>query len=392
MPLETGIGVNVLPDELNPEWPLGSDAKSEGDDHLRNTKQALFNFYERMNYANLPVGAIPATFNGVRDSSGMVSKGGGVDVSVPIDLEAAFVRDLFTGGSTYAPIVFSPVGTESRPYHVKTSAFGPIDGQMIDTELSSGPVVVTVPVLTAMLTKTLTVRGALEVDNCRITIRENDANGRILVQTAKDQELVNGGGFLLNGVGDTVITLEQYWQSVTGDLVHITFDRYDSVLGQITTSGIVLKGATIMGGFVPYFNRSGYRYTLTPLREDTKFRIEDFTTRNIGSPTTLVWTPTFPCRASAKYRFRAHLMMRSSGGQDALVNVRLSVNGVAQNYDGNNYIAQCPIRNNAQLIPFTIEGTFSPGVDGDIPLVLSGYIGARTVNIVRASLEVDEVE
>lgn len=391
MPLETGIGANVLPSELNPEWPLGSDAKSEGDDHIRNVKQALYNFYKRMNYPHLPVGAIAATFNGVRDQSGMVSKGGGIDVSVPIDLEAAFVRDLVTGGSTYAPVVFSPVGTDSRPYHVKTSAFGPIDGQPIDTENSTGPLAITVPVFTSMLTKNLTIRGAVEVDNCRITIRENDANGRILVQTAKDQELLNGGGFLINNVGDTVIPLAQYWPSVSGDVVHITFDRYDSVLGVITTAGIVLKGATIEGSFIPFFNRSGYRYTLVPLSEDTKFRLEDNTVRNVGSPTSFVNTAAFPCRIGAKYRFRAHLLLRSSGGQDALVNVRFTANGTAEDYDGNNYIAQCPIRNNSQLVPFTIEGTFERAVDGDIPLNLSGYIGARTVEVVRASLEVDEV-
>lgn len=391
MPLETNIGTSSLPDELNPEWPLGSDAKSEGDDHIRNVKRTLLNFFNNMNYDNLPNGSIPATFNGVRDPSGMVVKGGGIDVSVPIDMEAAFVRDL-VAGDKFAPVVFSPIGTNSRPFHVKTSELGPIDGQNIDTENSTIPDGVTVPVFTPMLTSTLVLRGAQEADRVRIVIRENDANGRILIKTATEQELAAGGGVLLNSTGDTVFNLEQFWISVPGDVVHITIERYDAVLGQMTTAGILLKGATIDGTFIPYFNRTGYRYELVPLREDTKFRIEDNTTRAIGSPTVLVSTTTFPSKVGRKYRYRAHMLMRSSGGQDALVNVRLSVNGLALDYDGANYIANCPIRNNAQLVPFTIEGTFEPGVDGDIPLNLSGYIAARSVDIVRASLEVDEVE
>lgn len=40
MPLETGV--NDL-DDLNPSWPIGTDPKSEGDDHIRNVKLAAIN-------------------------------------------------------------------------------------------------------------------------------------------------------------------------------------------------------------------------------------------------------------------------------------------------------------------------------------------------------------
>lgn len=40
MPLETGV--NDLGD-LNPSWPIGTDPKSEGDDHIRNVKLAAIN-------------------------------------------------------------------------------------------------------------------------------------------------------------------------------------------------------------------------------------------------------------------------------------------------------------------------------------------------------------
>lgn len=40
MPLETNV---TYTSDLNPLWPASADAKSDGDDHLRNTKAAIKN-------------------------------------------------------------------------------------------------------------------------------------------------------------------------------------------------------------------------------------------------------------------------------------------------------------------------------------------------------------
>jgi len=44
MPLEDIEGPGKYPDDLNSAWPLGSDAPSEGDDHLRGIKNVIRNW------------------------------------------------------------------------------------------------------------------------------------------------------------------------------------------------------------------------------------------------------------------------------------------------------------------------------------------------------------
>ena len=56
MPLESGSKLT----ELNPLWPLGSDPKSEGDDHIRLVKRALSAIY--------PIGSIIENTTGTNPS------------------------------------------------------------------------------------------------------------------------------------------------------------------------------------------------------------------------------------------------------------------------------------------------------------------------------------
>ena len=43
MPIENPLATTI--DELNPAWPTGSDPVSQGDDHIRQIKQALLNSF-----------------------------------------------------------------------------------------------------------------------------------------------------------------------------------------------------------------------------------------------------------------------------------------------------------------------------------------------------------
>jgi hypothetical protein len=47
MPVETGDEIQ----DLNPDWPAGTEPKSQGDDHLRKIKQCLKNSFPNMNGA-----------------------------------------------------------------------------------------------------------------------------------------------------------------------------------------------------------------------------------------------------------------------------------------------------------------------------------------------------
>jgi len=83
MPLETASTI----DELNPNWPLGSDPKSQGDDHLRMIKEVMQN-----------------------------------DV-VPKSTGGAFAGEIvFTGGSKYNDFARLNFGTDSDSYMTHTGA------------------------------------------------------------------------------------------------------------------------------------------------------------------------------------------------------------------------------------------------------------------------------
>jgi len=60
MPLESATYIS----DLEPEWPLGTDPRSAGDDHIRMTKQSLQNTFPNI---NAPIKGTPTQINDLTD-------------------------------------------------------------------------------------------------------------------------------------------------------------------------------------------------------------------------------------------------------------------------------------------------------------------------------------
>jgi hypothetical protein len=396
MPLETGIDENSQPDDLNNTWPLAADPKNEGDGHLRNIKKVLQNFSRDFAFTDLPLGNIPAVFNGKSDESGLVSQQGGIEVGVPMDLESVFVRD--PEAASFAPIPFTPIGSSSKARHYKTSAFVTIPGQPVDSETSTGILEFIVPVDTQMFTKTLRFRSNTTVTDARVTIRENDASGKVLSRTSSDQELIAGGGFTVQGTGDTEITLAQYWPSHLGQLVYICLDRYDSVTGTIVKTGFSIKGAAILGQFVPWFNRSGYPYTLVDLQEVMSGGVEEVLhERNeiptsIGSDTSLINVPVFAVNDGVTYRWKIYILVEHDGGGGAAwADMVFEVNGVPVNHYASGTLGEVYIDASGRAVPFTFEDRFVATADENISLEVLADIQSQAMVAHRVFLTVEKV-
>lgn len=251
MPLEVVVPP-VLPDQLNPEWPLVNDLKSEGDDHLRNTKAALQNFYEKVHFDALPEGSVPAYVGGRFWDSGLSFLGGQATTLkpfvAPMHVQA---NGLNTASYQLIGVSLSDLATK-RPETPTSGGLVELDIQTDETEVNTGPLMWAFTQDSNAWVKGIVFKGTTAVNQVRVTLRESSISGQILYQSASDPELIAGGGTSISASGESILLFPQKLEVFPGNVLHVTVERYDSSLGQIVTSGIFLKGKTLSGTFIPY--------------------------------------------------------------------------------------------------------------------------------------------
>lgn len=251
MGLETVIAP-VYPDQLNPNWPLPEDSQRQGDDHFRNIKAALINFYTRVNFSALPNGAVPAYIGGKFWDSGLTFAGGQAFTLQP------FLSPMVIQAGGLNPKKSQLIGVPlddvavSRPVTPTATGVYELDIQLDESEVNSTPISFTFTQDSDAWVKGIIVRGAAAVGGVRLTLRDGSASGPILYQTASDPDLIAGGGAFIAASGDSTIPFPQKLEMFTGNVIHVTAERYDSLLGVIVGTGISLKGKTLSGQFVPY--------------------------------------------------------------------------------------------------------------------------------------------
>lgn len=294
MPLEVTVPP-VLPDQLNPLWPLASDVKSEGDDHIRNTKQALVNFYEIMNLDELPPGSIPVYIGGKFYASGLAFDQGQAALLRP------FVAPMFIQGLGLNPTKYQLIGVEmadtevKRPESPTADALTEIVVQPDDTTTNVSPLLWTFVQPSAAWVKAIIVRSTTAVVHVRVTLRRNNASGDLIYQTASDAELIAGGGVALSASGDSTFLFPQKLEIFAGATIHVTVDRYDTTGKVFTTDGITLKGQTISGQFVPYQRSQRQALVRRPvvMRRDLPVRTYQMNNTDVALSSTLAVLGTF---------------------------------------------------------------------------------------------------
>lgn len=294
MPLEVVIPP-VLPDQLNPLWPLFDDLKSEGDDHIRNTKEALVNFYSKVNFAGLTEGSIPVYLGGKFFDSGLHFNQGQVATLRPM------VAPMFVQAEGLNPTKYQLIGVEmadtaiKRPESPTVDALSEIVVQPDDTTVNVNPLVWSFVQASAAWVKAIVVRSTFSVDRVRVTLRQTDLSGPIIYQTASDAELIAGGGAAFSSSGDSIVTFPQKLEVFAGTTIHVTVDRYDAVNKVFTTAGIFLKGQTIGGQFVPYQRSQRQALTRRPVvvGQDLPLRSYQMDNTNVALSTVVAVLGTF---------------------------------------------------------------------------------------------------
>ena len=396
MPLETGIDDNSTPDDLNQNWPLGSDPKSEGDDHIRNLKQVLQNVYDQLNFVNLPPGTVPGLFGREFDVSGITVVDGGLEVRFPMDITQGFVSDPVT--NLFCPLPFTPVGGDQPPKHYRTQDAAILNIQPDDTQVNTQPIQFTFSPGSNELVFEILVRGAgTTIPNVRAALRKGSSTGPLVLRTASDQELRDGGGFTIEATGDTILTLPQYWAVNQADTFFISLDRYDAVTDSIVTDGIFLKGATVGQQFIPYFDINGYQYTLVELQEKSAqggelieeiAEEEDKTPRVVGIDTELSTIVNVTLLENVKYRWDVYILASFISGTDPRANIDLLVDGVPIDDTGGGSIGQVASRSSGRIMPFTFSGRITEPTTQIRAFTLNADLESGSVTILKTILTI----
>lgn len=251
MPLETTVPP-ILPDQLNPLWPLSGDLKSEGDDHIRNSKAALINFYDKVHFDALPEGSVPAFVGGRFWDSGLSFLGGQAATLKPF-VAPMHVQAKGLNVASYELIGVSLSDTATkRPEAPTSGGLVDLNIQIDETEVNTGPIMWSFTQDSNAWVKGIVFKGTAAVSQVRVTLRESTSSGQILYQSASDPELIAGGGTSISASGESQLLFPQKLEVFTGNVIHVTVERYDFLSGLIVTSGISLKGKTISGTFIPY--------------------------------------------------------------------------------------------------------------------------------------------
>lgn len=251
MGLET-LNSDSLPDALNEDWPSGTDPKSEGDDHLRNIKLALKNFYNKVKLgtSDLPEGALPVVLGGALVDSGLRYSGsflrflGGV--------RAANYQHRMPGEARINMFPMTAINEENdaRTFEISVQSPGPVVLNANDGSLNSGPIDYAYNANQDLVIQQIDLKSAVALAAVRITLyNEFD---EVEYQSATDAALKNGLGFSLQAGGTTQVLLTNWLPVAANANLRVKFDRYDADTDSITTSGFQFYGSTIGGEFVPY--------------------------------------------------------------------------------------------------------------------------------------------
>lgn len=380
----------VLPDQLNPAWPTANDLKSEGDDHIRNTKDALVNFYSKVNFEGLPSGSIPVYIGGKFFDSGLQSNSGQAAMLRP------FVAPMFVQGFGLNPTKYQLVGINmvdtavKRPESPTVDALSEIVVQPDDTTLSVNPLQWTFLQPSAAWVKAVIVRSTVSVARVRVTLRLDNAAGPVVYQTASDAELIAGGGASLSSVGDSSILFPQKLEVFAGATIHATVDRYDTATQTFTMGGIILRGQTISGQFVPYQRSQRQSLTRQPLvvRQDLPVRSYQMNNTDVALSTVAAVLGTFTFQHNSETSaFGVEVSTSLINIPNNIVTFNVYVNNILVN-TGSGYTARI---NNANVglsysVPCFFPYTFDPNTLYTIRIeaVLGG--GTATKKSVRMSI------
>lgn len=294
MPVEVVVPP-VLPDQLDSSWPLATDLKSEGDDHIRNTKAALVNFYDKVNFNGLSPGSIPVYIGGKFFASGLLFDQGQAATLRPF-VAPMFIQALGLNTTKYQLIGVEMADTAvKRPESPTAEALADVVVQGDDSTVNVLPLTWGFTQGVSAWVKGVVIRSTVALTQVRITIRQTNNVGPIVFQTASDAELIAGGGAALSAIGDTTILFSQKLEVFAGAVVHVTIDRYDPGSQVFTTEGIFLKGQTILGQFVPYQRSLRQNVTRRPLvvRQDLPVRTYQMDNTDVALSTVAAVIGTF---------------------------------------------------------------------------------------------------
>lgn len=370
MPLESTVPP-ILPDQLNPSWPLATDLKSEGDDHLRNAKAALYNFYQKVHFDGLPEGSVPAYVGGRFWDSGLSFLGGQASTLkpfvAPMHVQA---KGLNTVSYELIGVSLSDVATK-RPESPTSGALVELPIQTDETEVNVGPIMWSFTQDSNAWVKGIIFKGAAAVNKVRVTLRESTSSGQILYQSASDPELIAGGGTSIAATGESQLLFPQKLEVFNGNVIHVTVERYDDLVGQIVTSGISLKGKTISGTFIPYQRSMRQALVRKPLavKSDLPYLslLMDSSAQAIALTDVLVGAFSFTNGDSTgPFLLDAAVFLKDIA--NAVVTMKVRVNGVLVDLGGG---FSARINNPSAGMAFSIRA--------DLPVTLNA--GANTIEV-----------
>lgn len=272
MPLESLI---VTPADLNEEWPLGADPKSEGDNHIRNLKIAMKAFWDAVGLTELPNGALPVVFNQKMVDAGLGFTTDGVVFNRRLVAPYFIQAGGFDPQSRFLVGMAMTDGENARLSIPVSSALTDYEVQPLFDTINTNPIAFSIYQLEDVWLKGFSIRGAgTQIPYCRWNIKRGGPNGVLIYQTVPDELLKAGGGFTIQPTGSTNIDMGLKIPLGSGDTLYTYIDRWDPDSQAIVTSGIFLRGTVISGNFVPYLatQRQAVTYQEVVRRNDLPLR------------------------------------------------------------------------------------------------------------------------
>lgn len=330
----------VTPDQLNTSWPLPVDPKDQGDDHVRNTKAALVEFYRKVNFSGLLEGAIPVYLGGQFVDTGLSLVGGGALFQRP------FTAPQYTKSGGLNPYPQYLVGMRltsvatKRPEAPIPSAESTLIIQPSKAQVNTNAIAFSFTQDSDAFVRGITVESAaLAVSRVRLTLRQSTALGPIVYQTATDAELKAGGGASILATGETFIPFPSKLEMYTGQVIHVTVDRYDPVSNTFTTGGILLKGDLVTGIFIPYHYSTRQAIVRKGIAVDSDLPIKSMqvdTTQQAVSALTVIGNFQLQVPSSLEGPFILESVVTFSGVDNANYIINMFVDNVLIDHgDGN---------------------------------------------------------
>ena len=392
MGLETGINESSTPEDLNEDWPLGEDPKSQGDDHIRNVKLVLQNFYAAVlgeGGGTLTDGAIPVHFGTTFEDSGLRIEGGTLISDIPFTSANFSLLDAFSSAQSLVPeATFDSSGDLGTFTPVMEPLVASV-AQPLDTETSSSPIAFPLLQVTNTLTPAFRLKGAgTLVEHVRIKFQANDSLGAVLFSSATDAEIREGGGFTINPTGLSTFTFTTGIIAEAGNTYWVTYDRYDVGTDSIVNTGIPLKGTTIGGFFVPYFETDAHIFAYEKLILEseivgnTAFSEESLVLQTVVNlATEQIATLTIPSAAPSG-DFDIEIGFNAITNAATTISGSLFFTGVPKDLDGaGNIFIEHLATGDAPQISVHTETTHTTGADTVIVLNVTGMVNNKIVSI-----------